>query len=91
MDQQFWQSLLANARTNAVFWGASPADSGVQELCSVRVSFGKPLHSRSGTKGEAREKPRSRSVDGGRFCAQGTGRRAVKCFDPSQDHQRRKH
>ena len=29
--------------------------------------------------------------DGGRFGAQGTGWRAVKCFDPSQDHQRRKH
>ena len=30
-------------------------------------------------------------VDGGRFSAQGTGWRAVKCFDPAQDHQERKH
>jgi len=29
--------------------------------------------------------------DGGRFGAQGTAGRAVKCFDPCQDHQRRKH
>lgn len=33
----------------------------------------------------------SQGDDGGRFSAQGTGRRAVKCFDPTQDHQRRKH
>lgn len=30
------------------------------------------------------------SDDGGRFDAQGTGWRAVKCFDPTQDHQLRK-
>jgi len=29
--------------------------------------------------------------DGGRFGAQSTARRAVKCFDPGQDYQRRKH
>lgn len=33
----------------------------------------------------------SQGVDGGRFGAQGTGWRAVKCFDPAQDHQERKH
>ena len=32
-----------------------------------------------------------RGVDGGRFGVEGTGWRAVKRFDPSQDHQRRKH
>jgi len=38
-----------------------------------------------------RPEPGNGGVDRGRFCAQGTGRRAVKRFDPSQDHQRRKH
>lgn len=32
-----------------------------------------------------------RGVDGGRFGVEGTARRAVKRFDPCQDHQRRKH
>lgn len=31
------------------------------------------------------------SPDGGRFCVLGTEWRAVKCLDPHQDHQKRKH
>lgn len=34
---------------------------------------------------------RSQRFEGGRFYAEGTPGRAVKCFDPREDHQRRKH
>jgi len=74
------------SRVAALFWGRIPESHPHPALPSGRVGLGCRSLLLWGKALCGIE-----SNDGGRFSAQGTGRRAVKCFDPAQDHQRRKH
>lgn len=60
--------------------------SGFNPSHSLVVSLGSPSINKDGDWLDG-----GQGDEGGRFDVQGTGWRAVKCFDPAQDHQRRKH
>jgi len=84
----FWYSLLDHAGRSLASRGPS-CSPGVNEVARPRSGFAHLFPPCCRPVGRA--PVWGQGDEGGRFGAQGTGGRAVKCFDPSQDHQRRKH